>query len=109
MSVSIRICLLAMITSAREINFPSFVGLGTIQHSISNMDGIDISTGSELSALTTFANLPYTNCFADDWSTDKEDDYDIAIMGAPFDTVSSFQEPTPDPDPLAIAIHWSYC
>ncbi|KAI0015601.1 arginase [Xylariomycetidae sp. FL0641] len=34
--------------------------------------------------LTTFANLPYRHCFGDDES--DENRYDIAVLGAPFDT-----------------------
>ncbi|KAE9372747.1 arginase [Stipitochalara longipes BDJ] len=45
---------------------------------------IDISTDSEFFGLTTFANLPYVNCFSPD-ETDAAK-YDIAILGAPFDT-----------------------
>ena len=44
---------------------------------------IDIVTGSDFNGLTTFANLPYSNCFRDNGN-----EYDIAILGAPFDTVS---------------------
>lgn len=43
---------------------------------------IDIITGSDFNGLTTFANLPYSNCFRD-----GGEDFDIAILGAPFDTV----------------------
>lgn len=49
-------------------------------------DFIDISTDSEFFGLTTFANLPYVNCFKPDKT--EEAKYDIAILGAPFDTVS---------------------
>lgn len=35
--------------------------------------------------LYTFANLPYANCF----KGDPEIQYDIAILGAPFDTVGA--------------------
>jgi hypothetical protein len=49
-------------------------------------DVIDISTNSKFYGLTTFANLPYVHCFDE---AEKER-YDIAIMGAPFDTVGSF-------------------
>jgi hypothetical protein len=48
-------------------------------------DAIDISTGAKAFGLTTFANLPYMNCFDEA----KIGSYDIAIMGAPFDTVSN--------------------
>ena len=44
---------------------------------------IDIITGSDYNGLTTFANLPYSNCFRE-----HGESYDIAILGAPFDTVS---------------------
>lgn len=47
---------------------------------------VDILTGSQFRGLRTFANLPYVNCFSDEEMSGK--DYDIAIMGAPFDTVS---------------------
>lgn len=80
--------MLAAIAFARDITFTPRAGVETVQHLLRDDDGIDISTGSEFSGLMTFANLPYANCFTDDWSTEKEDAYDIAIMGAPFDTVS---------------------
>ena len=47
---------------------------------------IDVTTDSEFFGLNTFANLPYVNCL----SPSKEGGrYDIAILGAPFDTVSN--------------------
>jgi hypothetical protein len=49
-------------------------------------DFIDVTTDSEFFGLTTFANLPYVNCFKAD--ENEEGRYDIAILGAPFDTVS---------------------
>jgi len=48
-------------------------------------DVIDVTTDSEFFGLTTFANLPYVNCLKPDESGER---YDIAILGAPFDTVS---------------------
>ncbi|KAK6949302.1 hypothetical protein Daesc_009377 [Daldinia eschscholtzii] len=47
-------------------------------------DDVDIVTGSQFNGLTTYANLPYLNCVSDDDVGDKK--YDIAILGAPFDT-----------------------
>lgn len=47
-------------------------------------DDIDIVTGSQFNGLRTFANLPYVNALAD-----EEAQYDIAILGAPFDTATS--------------------
>lgn len=60
-----------------------------LERSQLTLDGesdVDILTGSQFSGLKTFANLPYVNCFSDREMAGK--DYDIAIMGAPFDTVS---------------------
>jgi agmatinase len=48
-------------------------------------DAVDI-TRAKFYGLTTFANLPYMNCFDEA----EMGSYDIAIMGAPFDTVSKF-------------------
>lgn len=47
---------------------------------------IDVS-GSKFRGLSSYANLPYVHCL----SAAKDDEveaYDIAILGAPFDTVS---------------------
>lgn len=59
------------------------------QHPFSLHGGedVDIVTDSQFSGLTTFANLPYVNCFSDKEAEGKK--YDIAILGAPFDTVSA--------------------
>ena len=40
-------------------------------------------TNVDFLGLTTFANIPYVSCLSDS-SAEK---YDIAILGAPFDTV----------------------
>lgn len=53
------------------------------QQAISENDAVNIVTGHELFGLTTFANLPYLHCI----SMSNVDAYDIAILGAPFDTV----------------------
>lgn len=50
-----------------------------------NDDDVDIVTGSQFNGLRTFANLPYVNCFSDEEAESKK--YDIAVLGAPFDTV----------------------
>ena len=72
---------------AREITFSPPFGVEISQQALADHD-VDISTGSDFYGLTTFANLPYGKCFVDDWSPEGEDAYDIAILGAPFDTVS---------------------
>jgi len=60
---------------------------GQHRFSLDDKDDIDIVTGSQFNGLKTFANLPYVNCFSDAEAKGKK--YDIAVMGAPFDTVSS--------------------
>ena len=79
----------------RDITFPSFATIDFHQAPIRSttgghdLDNIDIVTGSEFAGLTTFANLPYRNCFADgDERMEGDEGYDVAILGAPFDTVS---------------------
>ena len=44
---------------------------------------VDIVTGSDFNGLTTFAHVPYLNCLRE-----RSESFDIAILGAPFDTVS---------------------
>ncbi|KAI0008711.1 hypothetical protein F4779DRAFT_423219 [Xylariaceae sp. FL0662B] len=46
---------------------------------------VDVVTGSQFNGLTTYANLPYVNCLADGEAGEGKK-YDIAILGAPFDT-----------------------
>jgi agmatinase len=68
--------------AAREIMFPSSSGFQTVfEHA-----EIDITTGSAFAGLTTYANLPYVHCLAG--KNVEVEKYDIAILGAPFDTVS---------------------
>lgn len=61
------------------------------QHAFSNAgthdDDIDIVTGSQFNGLRTFANLPYVNALSDEEAEGNA--YDIAILGAPFDTATS--------------------
>ncbi|RYC57943.1 hypothetical protein CHU98_g8263 [Xylaria longipes] len=48
-------------------------------------DDVDILHGSQFNGLTTYANIPYINCFSDE-AAESSSKYDIAILGAPFDT-----------------------
>jgi hypothetical protein len=57
-----------------------------LQQTFMSDDSIDVSTDSEFFGLTTYAHLPYVNCFKPDETGPGK--YDIAILGAPFDTVS---------------------
>ncbi|KAJ9388356.1 hypothetical protein DTO063F5_2687 [Paecilomyces variotii] len=76
----------ALTCSAREIVFPRVAGIAGNSHQVpfELTETVDIVTGSQFSGLTTFAHLPYVNCFVD---TEAENNtYDIAFLGAPFDT-----------------------
>jgi agmatinase len=48
-------------------------------------DDVDIVEGSQFNGLRTYAEFPYLNCFSDTETAGHK--YDIAIMGAPHDTV----------------------
>lgn len=72
-----------LLVGAREIIFPSS---GFSEQQIFGKSGIDVTTGSAFAGLTTYANLPYVHCLAGD--DEEVEKYDIAILGAPFDTVS---------------------
>lgn len=82
----------ATLASGREITFPPVIPqaqqhpFGSINVDLTPGLSEDIST-SRFGGLTTFANLPYVHCLAAD-EKDVES-YDIAILGAPFDTVYS--------------------
>lgn len=75
---------------------PEALGLGASHHNQgqhpfysvpTHDDDVDIVTGSQFHGLKTFANLPYLNCLSDEEAQGQE--YDIAILGAPFDTGTS--------------------
>ena len=70
--------------AARDITFPPVSGFA--QQAIFGQGEIDITTGSAFAGLTTYANLPYVHCLAREGVEIEK--YDIAILGAPFDTVS---------------------
>ncbi|KAG2415976.1 hypothetical protein HFD88_007168 [Aspergillus terreus] len=70
---------------ARDIVFPPIAAVqGSSQLPLSHDDPVDITTNSQYNGLTTFAHLPYVNCFVDEESDSTP--YDIAFLGAPFDT-----------------------
>jgi len=55
------------------------------QASILSAGNIDVSSDN-FGGLTTFAHLPYVHCLSA--QTQDVEPFDIAILGAPFDTVS---------------------
>ncbi|GAP85370.2 putative arginase family protein [Rosellinia necatrix] len=73
-------------SGARAWQFPQSPGYGTAQRPLGVLpdDSVDISYNSGISGLTTYANIPYVSCFTDDAPEGTK--YDIAILGAPFDT-----------------------
>lgn len=76
----------AQLLMAREIVFPALMP----QVSFSNPSVADFSSWTNIPAavagLTTFANLPHVFCLADAPNEEVEP-FDIAFLGAPFDTV----------------------
>ena len=80
---------LALVVRAlgREITFPPVAG---VQHPLADLGvqgiNLDLDLSKALySGLTTYANLPYVHCLASEG--EDVEAYDIAIIGAPFDTV----------------------
>jgi hypothetical protein len=85
--------LAASLAYAREISFPPVSGYTTSDQLVlgGNYD-LDISQ-ARFAGLTTYANLPYVHCLARDG--EEVEKYDIAVLGAPFDTVSGRLHATP--------------
>ena len=79
---------LAALVLSREITFPPIAAVNPYQTTLgANLDDVDIISPSQFSGLLTFAHVPYIQCFDDKIDVPK---YDIAFLGAPFDTVSRF-------------------
>ena len=74
---------LIAVCNGRQVVFPPVAPVLNEGYSpLSSMAGD--SPGVAFHGLTTFANLPYVQCFSDDpWG----ETYDLAILGAQFDTV----------------------
>ncbi|KAL4933058.1 agmatinase [Aspergillus undulatus] len=72
--------------SARDIIFPPIAAVHSNQLLLGQDKDtkIDVISGSQFNGLTTFAHIPYVNCFVN--SEAETTPYDIAILGAPFDT-----------------------
>lgn len=96
MQISALYLSLASFGYCREIVFPPVLG---VDHDVSIQspfrldskidDDVDLSTDA-MGGLTSFAHLPYVPCFAA--KTDEViNKYDIAVLGAPFDTGTSYR------------------
>jgi agmatinase len=71
-------------SNARQIVFPPSIGIDAVPSASTTPPGLGLSR--PFAGLMTFANLPYVHCLADAESEDVEK-FDIAFLGAPFDTV----------------------
>ncbi|CAO2654938.1 Nn.00g116710.m01.CDS01 [Neocucurbitaria sp. VM-36] len=71
------------LTNAREIVFPPVSGYSSDQIILGGYNEPDI-TQAKFLGLSTYANLPYVHCLAP--KGDEIETFDIAILGAPFDT-----------------------
>ncbi|KAL2802723.1 hypothetical protein BJX63DRAFT_425864 [Aspergillus granulosus] len=83
-AVALTLSLLTSPALTREIVFPPVAAVQSNQILLGQAEKVDIVSGSQFSGLTTFAHLPYVNCFVD--SEAESTPYDIAFLGAPFDT-----------------------
>ena len=87
MYLRIALFLLPCSSIAREIVFPPSVAIqGTNQKLLAIPDFPDEANLAEFqkyAGLTTFANLPWVHCLSSDEDVAK---YDIALLGAPFDS-----------------------
>lgn len=82
-SLPLSLLAFSICASARDIIFPPIAPQHRFTKQASD-DVVDITAPHAFFGLGTFANLPFANCFGDNrW---EEASYDIAIMGAPFDT-----------------------
>lgn len=71
---------------ARDIVFPSIDPLQLNLASPRNPSQDEISEADMYAGLTTFANLPWRHCLSPEDHIEK---YDIAFLGAPFDTATT--------------------
>jgi agmatinase len=69
---------------ARDITFPSISGFSSDQVTLGFTSGPEINY-AKFAGLSTYANLPYVHCLAPEG--EEVEKFDIAILGAPFDTV----------------------
>ncbi|KAI1191605.1 arginase [Nemania serpens] len=71
----------------RAWQFPHAPGSSTEQRPLGRLPDEDVDNlyGSQFSGLATYARIPYVNCLSDDDGAEVGK-YDIAILGAPFDT-----------------------
>lgn len=85
---------LVSLGDGRDIVFPPVLGIDRLPGQVpirpqtEGDDDIDLATDA-VGGLTSFAHLPYVPCF--DSKADEIARYDIAVLGAPFDTATSYR------------------
>jgi agmatinase len=85
------VCTCGLSAAAREITFPPVAPVlqqysgGGQQDPVSLGAKPDVAEFEKYSGLTTFANVPWVHCL----SEGPVDGYDIAFLGAPFDTATT--------------------
>jgi agmatinase len=70
---------------AHSHDYAGVHGMPDLQQGFMSDDSIDVTADSGFFGLTIYAHLPYVNCLKPDETGPGK--YDIAILGAPFDTV----------------------
>lgn len=55
---------------------------------IQRLNSVGTQADSVFSGIATFGRIPYRECFG----RDKHEKFDIAILGAPFDTATSYRQ-----------------
>lgn len=84
------VILFSWIAESRQIVFPPIVGADWHDSGTAHTTTPGLGSFSEpFLGLTTYANLPYVHCLSAEASSEV-DQYDIAVLGAPFDTASDF-------------------
>lgn len=75
------------LANSREITFPPVAGYSSQQPVVGAQElFVGDITQAKFAGLATYANLPYVHCLAPEGQDVEK--FDIAILGAPFDTVS---------------------
>jgi len=59
--------------------------------SVFNKFRYDDELAIEYAGITTFAHLPFINCLHPTYADETNEKFDIAIVGAPFDTSVSYR------------------
>lgn len=89
--------LIISLGDARDIVFPPVFGIDRLPAQIpirpqgesESDDDVDLTTDA-MGGLTSFGHLPYVSCF-DSKADEEVGKYDIAVLGAPFDTATSYR------------------